>query len=217
MVPEGVGVLKLNPDPALRAATQRLETFSHLWVVFLFHKNGGSWHPIVDHPRVGEGSGVGAFATRSPHRPNPIGLSVVKLDRIDRDAPGGVEIHISGVDILDQSPLLDIKPYLPYADSHPQADAGWASNQIARYAVSFSAQARRFFDDTPTAHRHPRLESLIVQMLEWDPRPTSQRRSHPMEDPASESQTYAFRILGLDVHWCIQKGAPHVQAIRTLD
>ena len=107
-----------------------LETFSHLWVVFVFHAHGlgdARVEASIRPPRLGGARKVGVLASRSPHRPNPIGLSAVKLERIDLDAAGGIEIHVTGVDVLDGTPVLDIKPYLPYADSIPEASSGLGS------------------------------------------------------------------------------------------
>ncbi len=206
MTTEARGVLKLKDDTKFRAALGHLDQFSHVWIVFLFHKNGGDWHPHIDSPRLDAPKNVGVFATRSPHRPNPIGLSAVKLDRVDLEAEGGPEIHLSGVDILDGTPVLDIKPYLPYADSIPTANMGWIEGEIEKYSVSFSPDALQAVKD-------PQTKRLIEQMLEWDPRPTSQRRSAPMNAPESEGKRFAFRILDLDVKWEIRKGGLFVFAI----
>ena len=210
MTTEARGVLKLNPDPSYRAALNHLDQFSHVWVVFVFHQNGGTWRPTIDPPRLDAPKSMGVFASRSPHRPNPIGLSAVKLDRIDFDAEGGIEIHLSGVDILDGTPVLDIKPYLPYADSIPEANTGWIEGEIDRYKVEFSAESLR------TIAGDPKLKKLIEQMLEWDPRPTSQRRSAPMAAPESEGKRFAFRILNFDVQWVIRNASVYVVTILVL-
>ena len=126
MISEALGVLKLHPDPSFRAALNHLDRFTHIWVVFIFHQSvEKGWRPTIRPPRVDAPRKVGVFASRSPHRPNPIGLSAVKLERIDLDAPGGIEIHLSGVDLLDGTPVLDIKPYLPSTDAEAGASMGW--------------------------------------------------------------------------------------------
>ena len=143
MIEEASGVLKLLPDPLFPRAFENLDRFSHIWIVFRFHKNARrTWRPTVEPPRLEALRRVGVFATRSPDRPNPIGLSAVKLDRIDFSAPGGIELHVSGVDILDGTPVLDVKPYLPYADSIADANSGWASREIERYPVRFTDESR---------------------------------------------------------------------------
>jgi len=209
MVPEARGILKLNPDPAYRVALNHLEKFSHLWIVYVFHLHTEKgWRSTIRPPRVDAPRRVGVFASRSPHRPNPIGLSAVKLDRIDLDAPGGIEIHLSGVDILDGTPVLDIKPYLPYADSITDASSGWAGSEIPKCAVSFSAESLQAIALAQIAH--PNLKTFIAQMLEWDPRPTSQRRAMPIEADPSQGMKFGFRIFDYDVQWEIKDCAIHV-------
>ena len=210
IVSEARGVLKLNPDPRFRDALNHLDGFSHVWIVFVFHKaRNREWRPFIEPPKVKAPKRVGVFASRSPHRPNAIGFSAVKLDRIDLAAVGGIEIHVSGVDILDGSPVLDIKPYLPYADAIPQANAGWAAETIERHPVAFSTESLATLDSDP------HLKALIEQMLEWDPRPTSQRRAAPLGDPESEGLKFAFRVLDVDVHWQIRNSSLYVHQIRT--
>jgi len=213
MMSEAKGVLKLNPNPDFRTALNHLEKFTHIWVIFVFHQNTEKgWRPTIRPPRLDAPRRVGVFASRSPHRPNPIGISAVALERIDLEAPGGIEIHLNGVDIMDGSPVLDIKPYLPFADCLPHAGGGWAEGDIPRYAVIFSEKSlidlARF-----TSADYPKLQTLIEQMLEWDPRPTSQRRAIPMEAPNSEGGIFYFRILAFDVKWQIKEQGIYVLEI----
>lgn len=213
MVDEARGVLKLNPDPGYRVALNHLDRFSHLWVVFVFHRAlEKGWRPTIRPPRVDAPRRVGVFASRSPHRPNPVGMSVVRLERIDLDAPGGIELHLSGIDLMDGTPVLDIKPYLPYADRVEGASGGWAEGEIPRYAVEFSPEALQALS-APLAAGHPRLRELVTQMLEWDPRPTSQRRAMPIEAPANEGRRFGFRVLDFDVRWEIRGGGIRVLGI----
>ncbi len=213
MMSEAKGVLKLQPDPKFRAALSRLEAFSHLWIVFVFHKAGGAWHPIVDPPRDTEFKNIGVFASRSPHRPNPIGLSGVKLESIDYDAVGGIEIHVSGVDILDGTPVLDIKPYLPYADRIEGANSGWTVEDSTKLPVTFSDESAQALSRAGGLH----AKGLIHQMLERDPRPASQRRAVPIGDPGSEGRPFAFRVLDFDVKWEIRGGGAHVKELVLLE
>lgn len=200
------GVLKLSDEPFLKNAIRELEGFSHLWVIFVFHQHDAkNWKPSIRPPRLGGAKKVGVLASRSPHRPNPIGLSVVKLIRVDADAPGGPEIHVSGVDILDGTPVLDIKPYLPYADSVPEARAGWAAEEIERITVEFSEQGLAATEER-TGDRYPRLRELIVQMLELDPRPAFQKRRMPSSSPEAQGTRYGFRLFEFDVKWEIRDG-----------
>lgn len=198
MVVEARGILKLKPDPGFRAALNHLEEFSHLWIIFSFHKHlKKGWRPTIRPPRIDTHPRVGIFASRSPHRPNPLGLSAVKLDKIDFDAKGGIEIHLSGVDILDGTPVLDIKPYLPFADRIEGANGGWADDKIKRYTVEFSPRSLEVLQE----QKDPRLQGLVSEMLSWDPRPTSQRRAMPLEDPETRGKIFAFRICNFDVKW----------------
>jgi len=222
MMSDARGVLKLNPEPSYRVALNHLDEFTHLWVVFVFHQVvENDWRPTIRPPRVDSPRKVGVFASRSPHRPNPIGISAVKLERIDLDAPGGIEIHLSGVDLLDGTPVLDIKPYLPYADIIPEAASGWAGSEIPRFEVRFSEPCTSFLEsredlklDRDLAGRTPEeLRSLIVQTLEWDPRPTSQRRAMPIGVASSEGLAFGFRILGIEVKWEIHQGGILVTAL----
>jgi tRNA-Thr(GGU) m(6)t(6)A37 methyltransferase TsaA len=159
LVSEARGVLKLNPNPDFLQSLDQLDTFSHIWIIFVFHEHlDQEWRPKITSPRVEIGK-VGVFASRSPHRPNPIGMSAVKLEKIDREALGGIEIHISGVDLLDGTPVLDIKPYIPYADSIPGANSGWAKEDIARCEVQFSLESLKTMADS-SGSLPPRFQEL---------------------------------------------------------
>jgi tRNA-Thr(GGU) m(6)t(6)A37 methyltransferase TsaA len=210
MVSEARGILKLRPEAGFREALNHLDRFSHVWIVFVFDRDiGKGWRATIEPPRIEAPRRVGVFASRSPHRPNPIGLSAVKLERIDFDAPGGIEIHLSGVDILDGTPVLDIKPYLPYADSIPGATSGWAEGEIQRYRVDFSPRAEEVLARAGS-ERYPRLRELVTQMLEWDPRPRSQRSGIPIHDPAMDGRQFGFRVFEFDVKWEIRNQGIHV-------
>lgn len=209
LITGALGTIKLESDPDLRTAVKGLESFSHLWVVFVFHEHGSrNWKPSIRPPRLGGARKVGVLASRSPHRPNPIGLSVVKIEEIRLDAESGAEIDVSGVDILDGTPVLDIKPYIPYADSVPEANAGWAAEPIVRYAVSFSetgeAALRRRAVRGPESYE--KLRDLIIEMLGLDPRPAFQKRRMPPESPEAEGVRYGFQLLDFDVKWEIRSG-----------
>ena len=163
---------------------------------------------------------MGVLASRSPHRPNPIGLSAVKLDRIDFDHPDGARLYVSGVDILDQSPILDIKPYLPYADHIPGAKAGWAEDPIERYDVHFEPAALAQIQAAQAAQTVSSgagdLLALIQEMLTIDPRPAFQKRRSPIGEPASEGERYGIAISGFDVKWMIKDGEIWVTGLEKL-
>lgn len=203
---EAKGVIRLHPDPDLKTALKSLEEFSHLWIVFVFHEHGGkNWKPSIRPPRLGGNRKVGVLASRSPHRPNPIGISVVTIEKMDLEASGGPEIHVGGVDLIDGTPVLDIKPYIPYADSVPEAKAGWASEPIPRYEVQFTKEA-----EEEILRRDPQgennLRSFIINVLELDPRPAFQKRQLPVEEESSWGTRYGFDLLGHDVKYEIHKG-----------
>jgi tRNA (adenine37-N6)-methyltransferase len=131
------GRIELFPQRGFEHALSDIESWPYLWVIFWFHLNQG-WRPKVLPPRSSRKRGL--FATRAPHRPNPIGLSVVKLERVE-----GLVLHVSALDMLDQTPVLDLKPYVPYADALAGAEGGWLENALdpaPSYAVEFEPEAR---------------------------------------------------------------------------
>lgn len=200
MVATAKGVIELRKHPFLAQACRTLEEFSHIWIIFVFHAHGArDWKPSIRPPRLGGRKKVGVLSSRSPHRPNPIGLSAVKLDRIEFDHPKGARIHVSGVDLLDGTPILDIKPYIPFADSIPDANAGWAAAPIERFSVSFTKEALTSI--TRHEKRIPDLKATIIEMLELDPRPASQKRKMPANEKESEGLRFAFTLFDVDVKW----------------
>lgn len=205
LVKQAHGFIKLLDNPDLKTAIRALESFSHIWLIFVFHEHGSrNWKPSIRPPRLGGAKKVGVLASRSPHRPNPIGLSAVKLERIDPDAPGGPEIHVSGIDLLDGTPVLDLKPYIPYADSIAEANAGWAEEPIHRTEVEFTEQAVASIKKRSKLSGYENLKALIVEMLEIDPRPAFQKRRMPAENPEAQGTRYGFKLFEFDVKWEIQ-------------
>jgi tRNA (Thr-GGU) A37 N-methylase len=163
-----------------------LEAFSHVWLVWCFHAvPAGQWQPLVRPPRLGGNRRVGVFASRAPFRPNPLGLSAVKLEAIE-----GCRLLVSGVDLMDGTPLLDIKPYVPYSDCIPQATQGFARGAPeARLQVSFSPAAESQLQQ----HAHgEELRRLIVELLRVDPRPAYR---------VQQQGDYAFRLHDFDLRW----------------
>lgn len=163
------GTIELFPGRGFEYALEDLGSFSHLWVIFWFHLNQG-WRPKVLPPRSKTRRGL--FATRAPYRPNPIGLSAVKLERVE-----GLRIEVSGLDILDQSPVLDIKPYIAYTDSVSEATGGWLEERdpIEPYRVKFSelvAEELKFLEERYGIS----LREAIVRVLELGPEQHPYRR-----------------------------------------
>lgn len=214
---EARGVIKIGSDPNLKTALKSFEEFSHLWIVFVFHAHGGrNWKPSIRPPRLGGSRKVGVLASRSPHRPNPIGLSAVALERVDLDALGGPEIHVRGIDLLDKTPVLDIKPYIPYADSIPTANAGWASEPMIRIPIEFTSEAEVAISLRATGE-NSNLRAMIVEILELDPRPAFQKRNLPPESASAHGTRYGFALLNCDVKYEIREGKFLVYNILNLE
>ena len=152
-----------NPD-ALRG----MDGFSHLWLIWQFSEAvRNKWSPTVRPPILGGNTRVGVFATRSPFRPNAIGLSSVKIERIDLHTPEGPVIIVSGADMMDKTPILDIKPYLAYVDSHPEALGGFTTQGWNRELnVNFPPH---LLETVPE-----KLQAGLIKVLATDPRPTYQ-------------------------------------------
>ena len=151
-----------------------LEQFSHIWVHFRFHQTvAKGWKPTVRPPWLGGQKRVGIFASRSPHRPNHLGLSAVRLEAIVWET-GKLFLELSGVDFLDQTPVYDIKPYIPYSDCIQSAACGYASGEKPAVEVSFSDNAEAFcLAYLEKTGRN--LRQLVEEMIRHDPRPASQK------------------------------------------
>ena len=142
--------------------------YSHLWIQFIFHANGNKgWKPLVRPPRLGGNAKSGVWATRSPFRPNPIGLSVVKLERVEF-APV-LRLHLTGVDLMNNTPVLDIKPYLGFIDHIPNAVSGFANTPPPVLPVTFHPQAEQTCQQYILPYPH--LKLLIIEILQQNPRP----------------------------------------------
>jgi tRNA-Thr(GGU) m(6)t(6)A37 methyltransferase TsaA len=172
LIPEAEALLKILPPYNREEAFRDIEGYSHLWLSFVFHAGiRNHWKPTVRPPRLGGNQRVGVFASRSPFRPNPIGLSVVKLIDLDISSKQ-VNLRLGGVDLLDGTPVLDIKPYVPYSDAIPDAAAGFAPTPPGgEILLNFSQQAEtelQQYSTSQTAH----LKRLIHQVLANNPRPS---------------------------------------------
>jgi tRNA-Thr(GGU) m(6)t(6)A37 methyltransferase TsaA len=215
MVPAATATIELNQDARFVEAVAELRTFSHVWVIFHFDRIGlHEWRSRVDTPRLGVEGEMGVLSTRSPHRPNPIGMSAVKLDDVVVHDDGRVRIIVSGVDILDETPVLDIKPYIPFADCISGATDGWAVGGYPRYTVTYAEQAKSMFQQA-SQRSHEISEEFLTQVLSLDPRPVAQRRAIPI-DLDNEGRKFAFRIQGIDVHWRIHDAGIMVDQIKQL-
>ncbi len=196
----------LRGAAARAEALQGLEAYSHLWVLFWFHLSAAQgWKPTVRPPRLGGNRRLGVFATRSPFRPNPVGLSLVEFR--GRDMVGGETVlHIAGHDLVDGTPVLDIKPYLPYADTAPAARApeAFADPPETRLQVRYTEPARGYLDGLAPDDA-ARLEGLITQTLALDPRPAYRG--------GEQLARHGMRLAGHEVGWRVADGAALVERI----
>lgn len=168
-------------------ALRGIEDFSHLWLIWGFHRTEDQgWSPTVRPPRLGGNARMGVFATRSPFRPNALGLSCVKLERVGWESPSGPVLHVLGADLVDGTPIYDIKPYLPYADCRPEAAGGFAPAPEGALAVEFPPE---LLARVPEEKR-----AALLGVLEQDPRPRYQ------DDPA---RVYGMSFAGLEIKFTV--------------
>ncbi len=188
LAPAARGVLELVPPYDRPEAVAGLESTSHIWLLFVFHAaHSGHEHLRVRPPRLGGNQRIGVFASRATHRPNPLGQSVVKLDRIETG-----RLYISGIDLLDGTPVLDIKPYVPYADALPEASNTLADAAPELLTVGWVDRALE------QAHVHAqRLQEPVVELIEQclaqDPKPAYQQ--------PDASREYGVRFWDINVRW----------------
>lgn len=190
LVPSAVALLEIHSPYDDINAFSGLEDFSHLWLTFIFHKNKqqAGWQPMVRPPRLGGNKRVGVFATRSPNRPNPIGLSLVEFHGVIQKQ-GKLFLQLSNIDLIDGTPIIDIKPYIPYADAKPEAQAGFAQHMPeTTMAIKFSSVAQQVIDN------NTELAQLITEVLQQDPRPAYKKGT-------VDTKTYAVHLLNFNITW----------------
>lgn len=199
------GEVRLLPEFSQPDVVRGLEAFSHIWLVFQFHTTAQvAWKPTVRPPRLGGNQRLGVFATRSMFRPNSLGLSVVRLESIQHEATG-IVLSVSGLDLLDGTPVLDIKPYLPYADHVESATGGFAATAPEQVqAVEFSGVAEAQCT-AKSVDWQVDIKRLISQVLQQDPRPSY----HKAERGA---RIYGMRLYDFDVRWVC-----HAETIEVLE
>lgn len=174
LVQDGTGIVELLPPYNTPEAVRGLEQFSHIWLIFQFDKiPTRKWQPTVRPPRLGGNQRIGVFASRATHRPNPLGLSKVALKQIEcRD--GKVLLHLGSVDLVDGTPIFDIKPYVAYADSEPHAQSGFAQEKPQTHLnVIFSEAAQSAVQKQ--VKLRPHFQRFITEVLQQDPRPAYQQ------------------------------------------
>ena len=185
------GEIVFVPEFRREEALKGIEEFSHLWLIWGFSGNAGRWQMTVRPPRLGGNKSVGVFASRSPFRPNGLGLSSVVLDKVDRDAPDGPVLKVLGADLMDGTPIYDIKPYVSYADSHPDARCGYVDSLKEReLALQIGPEVREALASFPEAE-------ALLEVLSLDPRPSYQ------DDP---ERVYGLSFSGKNARFTVKDG-----------
>ncbi|MBQ7341147.1 MAG: tRNA (N6-threonylcarbamoyladenosine(37)-N6)-methyltransferase TrmO [Oscillospiraceae bacterium] len=185
-----------NPD-ALRG----IEGYSHLWLIWQFSEAvQESWSPTVRPPRLGGNTRMGVFATRSPFRPNSLGLSCVKLLGVEQTPEHGTVLHVAGADLMDGTPIFDIKPYIPYGDAHPEAAGGFTDTaDDFLLNVDFPAELLTLLPEEK--------QSAALGVLSHDPRPSYQRKP---------GRVYGLSFAGFDIRFTVEEATLHVVEVRSL-
>jgi tRNA-Thr(GGU) m(6)t(6)A37 methyltransferase TsaA len=199
LCPSAWGELIFEPEFRQAEALRGIEGFSHLWLIFGFHLTAeGGWSPTVRPPRLGGNERVGVFASRSTFRPNGLGLSLVKLEGMEKRDGQGTVLLLGGIDLVDGTPVFDVKPYLPYAESPEGARGGFAPDEPVRLEVS-SAGVEGF------ASLPERSRRVIVDALALDPRPAAGREE--------EGRIHGAGLCGMEVKFRVEGGVCHVLAV----
>lgn len=182
----------LEPEYRVKEAFRGLEGYSHLWLIWQFSEAAReSWSPTVRPPKLGGNKRMGVFATRSPFRPNPIGMSAVMLEKIDFDCPLAPVLTVTGADLMNGTPILDIKPYLPYADSYPEAKSGFAlQEKEGKLSVEIPEELLKKIP--------AEKQQGLVEILKQDPRPAY------IED---SDRVYTMAFGELQVSFLVENGA----------
>lgn len=207
LCPSAWGIIELCDEYRSCNAVRGLDGFSHVWLIFGFHQTAEKgWNPTVRPPRLGGNERVGVFASRSTFRPNGLGLSLVKLDCVKTEGTDGLVpplIHVSGVDLIDSTPIYDIKPYLPYAESLTEAEAGYAAESISRFKVEIDPQALPVFQTLDS-----RSQQVIREVLALDTRPAA--------SPKADDKTYGADLCGRNIRYHVVGETCHIVAIENL-
>lgn len=203
LTPSATSKLQLVGQANSPEAIRGIEQFSHIWLLFMFDKNiDAGWTPTVRPPRLGGNERVGVFATRSPFRPNGIGMSAVELKNVIHENDQ-VWLELGSVDLVDQTPIIDIKPYLPYSDSIGDANGGFAKSEPELLPVTFSQHA----DQQLRFHANQQqVRAVISEVLAQDPRP-AYKKNKP------DNKEYAVNLFDLNVKFKISKQIVTVTAI----
>lgn len=195
LIPELQGKVVFEPEFRNADAVRGLDGYSHLWLIWQFSKAvREDWSPTVRPPRLGGNERMGVFATRSPFRPNALGLSSVKLEKVETDPQLGPVLYVSGVDMMDGTPIFDIKPYLAYADSHPDAIGGWTDTAERKTLQVNCGEA--LLEKIPEDQR-----DALRGVLAADPRPRYQ------DDP---QRVYGMTFAGRNIKFRVERDSLYV-------
>ena len=198
LIEELKSTIVFEPEFRDANALRGLEEYSHLWLIWEFSEAvRDTWSPMVRPPRLGGNKRVGVFATRSPFRPNPIGLSSVKLEYVEQHPSLGPVLHLTGADLMDGTPILDIKPYLPHVDSHVEA-LGSFTEKTKEYFIPVEIPDE-LLEKVPTDHR-----AALKKVLEQDPRPSYQN---------SEERVYGLSFAGMEIKFQVKDEVLHVVGV----
>jgi tRNA-Thr(GGU) m(6)t(6)A37 methyltransferase TsaA len=201
LCPSAWGSLVFHDLYRSQEAIRGIEGFSHLWLIFGFHQcPGHHWHPTVRPPRLGGNRRIGVFASRSPFRPNSLGLSLVRLEGIDTAAAAAPVLCLGGVDLIDGTPVFDIKPYLPYAECPAAGLGGFAPQPPPRLPVTVNSSARQAFAGLPD-----RAQALIREALALDPRPATQTKD--------ATRVFGAELCGHNIRFTIADGICQIVAV----
>ena len=203
LCPSAWGELVFEPEFRQAEALRGIEGFSHLWLIFGFHLTAeGGWSPTVRPPRLGGNERVGVFASRSTFRPNGLGLSLVRLEGVEKREGQGTVLLLGGIDLVDGTPVFDVKPYLPYAEAPADARGGFAGEAPVRLAVI--SEGADGFDRLPARSRQ-----LIIEALSLDPRPAAGREE--------EGRIHGAGLCGMEVKFRVEDGICQVVSVETAD
>lgn len=197
--------IRLLPGFDNEEVVRGLKNCSHIWLLFIFSECvDKGWNPLVRPPRLGGNKRMGVFSTRSPFRPNPIGLSPVKLIAIESD-DNHLELIVSGADLMNGTPIIDIKPYLPYSDAIPEAECSFAENiSFLEQPIQYSDQAKAALTQAQARLQQP-LKLQISELLKCDPRPAYKKND--------SEKSYGVRLHDLNIRFRIADDTIYVDSI----
>lgn len=202
LVEENISQIVFEPEFRDANALRGLEGFSHIWLIWGFSEvHMDKWQPMVKPPRLGGNKRMGVFATRSPFRPNRLGLSSVKLVKMQSEPGKGTVLYVSGADLMDGTPIYDIKPYLSFTDSHPDAVDGFAGE---RYSYSLEVD----FPPHLLEKVEKAKQEALIASLKQDPRPAYKQGT---------DEPFGFEFAGLDVRFIVEEGTLRVTDIIKLE